>query len=567
MMRDFVKKTFLLSCLLLHLPTLAEKNRKSAYSDKIESFIHQMSDEEKIAQLFAIGIRISKKDYDQIFEVFFPGGFVEYRSFKSNKAFYKKWFEERDHIQEMSFKKTNLPPLYMANQEGGDVSRFKRDFFIQDQKYTYWDVPGPLKMTQAKDLKRVEELARELGRLLLIVGINMNLAPVVDITSSEENEYIRWRSFGSDPYEVQKISQAFTAGLQKAGVISTFKHFPGYTQSKLNSHNSFVTIPLPKQAFRDKYWIPYKMKPGKATPKVVMSNIAFYPQLEDQSTAPLSKKIITGILKQELGYKGLVITDDIGMYGYKEPKLSERAIRSLLAGHDMIIHSVATPSDVIRTYKEVLNAFKKGRIPEAQVDNSLRKILSLKMELPHSQTYKLVPPLETRIQQINASWKRLYYINQKLTRSLVNSFFKENPHLKQSLSRELTVVSFSEESYQAIESLKYFKKHEKDLNYIRSRDRIRHSNPKDQISEQKKLSSQKTNFGFSDKKIGFCYGKIAKYCHLYFSQSQKKHIIVIDTKNKPLTPKLRKQYKLYIPTYGASSDVGEMFLKPMIQAL
>ena len=515
-----------------------------------------MSDEEKIAQLFAISSQSSQKSYDQIFEVFFPGGILDYKNIKPEKKFYKRWFDKIDKLQDISLKKTKLPLLYMVNQEGGDISRLKRDFFIfQNPERSYWDIPSPLKMAQVNDLKLVEKLAMETGRLLLTLGVNMNLAPVVDVVHSEEGlEFMRGRSFGSDPHQVKRVSQAFTAGFQKVGVIAAFKHFPGYTNSKLNSHNDFVSIPLPKQTFKEKHWIPYQFKSGWAYPKAVMSNIALYPQLDDQSTAPLSKKIITGILKEELNYKGLILTDDIGMSGYKEPDRSKRAIQAFLAGHDMILATTIEPLNLIRIYKDFLKAFKQGQIPKSRVEESLRKVLQLKSQLPHNKA-----PLEKRIKQIEESKKRIYQINEKLTQAMLNSVLKKNPQLKQSLSKDMSIISFSEESYRAVESLGYFKNHEKNLKYLQNQDKIHLSKP------QKKPPVKKTEFHFSDQRIGFCYGKITKYCHLHFSRPQKKFIVMIDTRNTPLTPKLRKQYKLYVPAYGAFPKVGEMFLQQMIQ--
>ena len=274
---------------------ITNQQTQQTTNQNIQSFIQQMSDKEKIAQLLIIGIQ-TQKMYDQIFKVFYPGGFIDYRNFQ--KDLNKEWFKNRDALQKKLLKQTKLLSFYMVNQEGGDISRFKKQWFKQtDLNTSYWDIPGPLKLASIKDLKQVEEFAFEMGKLLLTLGINMNLAPVVDVFNPKINGYIRGRSFSSYPLEVKQTSHAFTRGLQKAGVIATFKHFPGYTNSVLNSHKKLVTIDLPKKDFINKHWIPYEFKTGFSYPKAIMSNIALYPQLDNKQTAPLSKKIITGVLK------------------------------------------------------------------------------------------------------------------------------------------------------------------------------------------------------------------------------------------------------------------------------
>ena len=518
--------------------------------EQIENFIQNMSDEQKIAQLMLIGVQ-TRSQYAKIFEVFFPGGFIDYRNFVSKNDFGATWFKGVEFLQENSLKKTSLLSFYMVNQEGGEISRFKRKLLKQKSleslgaESSYWDMPGPLKLARAENLKAVEELAKETGKLLLTLGINMNLAPVVDVFNPKIDGYIRGRSFSSDPYEVQENSRAFTAGLQKVGVIATFKHFPGYTDSLLDSHKKLVTIPLNKKQFIEKHWIPYQFKEGYSYPKAIMTNIAFYPQLDSQRTAPLSKKIVTGFLKQELAYRGLIMTDDIGMDGFKEPDLSKRAIQALLAGQDMILLSVVKADNIILIYKALLQAFKQGLIPKKQVHESLKKVLQLKAGL----SYKPLA-FEKKVQLIEQSKEKLYLINKQLTQSMVDSFFKQNPYLKASLSKDVTVISFSKASYQVLESLKYFSKHKKNFSYIQA-----HSSNK---------KSQKKPLNLSDQQIAFCYGKVAKSCHQYFSKAQKKYVIMIDTRNKPLPLFLWKDYKIYIPTYGMFPGVGEMFLKPMI---
>lgn len=538
---------------------------------KIENLIRQMTDEEKIAQLFIVRT-YAAKPVEEIFKVFIPGSFVHSERFRREKG-YENWLRTSNKFQKFSLEKTKVLSLHMLNQEGGLVTSMKDNFFkIKDLKWPYFDIPGPLKLAASGNIKLVEEFAMELGKLLYTMGMNMNLAPVVDIFRSDRNGYIRGRSFSSDPYQVQKFSRAFTSGLQKAGIIATFKHFPGYTNTNLNSHKVLVTINLSK-----KDWIPYHFKKGFSYPKAIMINNAFYPQLDKYVTAPLSKKIITGILKQELAYEGLIITDDIGMKGYKEPDLTQRAVKSILAGNDMVLLTMMTNEVVIEIYQGVVRAFKQGILTEERINESLRKVLNLKTYLSYDKR-----PVAERVKSIQKSKEKLFQISKKMTRSMVDLYFEKNPDLKHSLSKDIEVISFSEVSYKAINSLKYFKSHKKNLKYFIDQHKTNSSLSFSQLRElfgsqsEPSFSSPSEKVSYSKKEypvlfptkrhIGFCYGRVAKFCHLYFSKKQKQHIVMIDTRNKPLPSYLRKQYRIYIPTYGFFPEVGELFLKKMIQS-
>ena len=230
------------------------------------------------------------------------------------------------------------------------------------------------------------------------------------------------------------------------------------------------------------------------------------------------------------------------MEGFKEANLSKRAIRALLAGHDMILISVVSGDDIIRVYQDLLTAFKQGIIPKHTVDNSLKKILKLKLGL----TYETLP-LAKKIQLIEQSQKKLYLINKKMTQTMVDVFFKNNPYLKNSLSKDIKLVSFSNQGYEKLKNLKYFTNHKKNI----------------LLFKNKKLTLQNNNFNTLNT-VGFCYGKTVKLCDKYFTKTQKANIIMIDTQNKPLRSLAQKDYKIYIPSYGLFPGVGEMFLNQLI---
>ena len=520
-------KFLLILCFIFSLNTAFSKTDR-----KINTIIQEMTDEEKAAALLIVRT-YSSEPIEDILKVFFPGGFIHHGAY--NRGGYLERMREIDRLQKLSIHRTKFKSLFMVDQEGCRVSRFSSQFKEPGSGVKHFEMAGPRRLSALGSVRQTKELAEQLGKFLHPFGFNMNLAPVVDVfRSSQKDPYIGGRSFGSDPIKVRDMSRAFTLGLQREGISAVFKHFPGYSNTSKNSHEELVVINISKKDLLNTDWIPYQFQKGLSSPQAVMSNIALYPKLDPQSTATLSKTIITDFLKTELNYKGLIITDDIGMKGYKEKNLAQRAVRSLQAGHDMVLMTVLTNSQVIRVYKGVAEAVKNGSLPLQKVNESLRKIFTLKTSLKMDQRSIL-----ERLKSVEKAKKSLYQINLKIIDTIVENYFKKSPGLKSSLARELNLISFSKESHPFIENLKYFKNHKKAGN---------------------------KNFKLLEKEntVGFCYGGSARACVEHSSPAQKKNLIVVDTNCKPLSRE-PSSYRAYIPVYGRAPGAVKKILQTMIQ--
>jgi beta-N-acetylhexosaminidase len=236
------------------------------------------------------------------------------------------------------------------------------------------------------DVSLIEEMGREVGKELKSLGIHINLAPVADVNTNPKNPIIHMRSFGDDPSEVAKRGMAMAKGLQSEGVFATAKHYPGHGDTYVDSH---VALPITTN---------YELIPFKAlidqNVGCVMTAHLFIPSV-DKVPVTLSKKWVTQIMKEELGFSGLTITDGLNMKGIAQIASSEEiAIRAFLAGHDLLLygdHVNPNVDEILRTtIPSVLfaleNAVATGIIREEEIDSRVEKILAFKENLETKTT-------------------------------------------------------------------------------------------------------------------------------------------------------------------------------------
>jgi beta-N-acetylhexosaminidase len=236
-----------------------------------------------------------------------------------------------------------------------------------------------------------EKLAYEAGRITGIearaIGVQVNFAPDVDVNNNARNPVINTRSFGEDPGRVGRLGAAFVRGLQAAGVIATLKHFPGHGDTDVDSHLGLPVIQKPREQL-DAIELPPFRSGIAADAGAVMSAHIEVPSLDPAPNSPgtLSRPMVTDLLRNELGFKGLIYTDSMGMAGVtKLYGAGEAAVRAVKAGNDVVLHS---PDDE-QAFEAIKAAVQKGEIPMAQVDASVTRILEAKARVGLHRT-KLV---------------------------------------------------------------------------------------------------------------------------------------------------------------------------------
>lgn len=260
-------------------------------------------------------------------------------------------------------------PLFVAtDQEGGWVRHVKGDTSI---------TPGNLAIGATGLPHDAYRTGLYIGKELRILGINMNFAPTVDVYTNPNAHVIGPRAFSDDPVKTAQLGVAYYRGLQKAGVISTAKHFPGHGNAQEDSHGTLPLIPTTLDTMWQRELLPYRFLSKRDLPAIMSGHLAFPNILGDKTPASLSSFFLREVLRKQIDFHGIVITDDMRMHSVIENGMStaEACLQALLNGNDMIMLSQDT--QMYRRvwnhlYKELHNNPKFRRILEESVRNILR---------------------------------------------------------------------------------------------------------------------------------------------------------------------------------------------------
>ena len=230
---------------------------------------------------------------------------------------------------------------------------------------------------------RSEELAYEMGRITALearaVGIHMTYAPVVDVNINPDNPIINTRSFGEDPQMVSALAAAFIRGCQTHGLIATAKHFPGHGDTSEDSHTVLPSVRGDRERLESVELFPFR-RVIESGVKAIMTAHLWLPALDPTPDIPatLSEKIMTGLLRKDMGFTGLIVTDALEMGGVTGLFTSEEAaVRAVKAGVDMLL----LPPKPIEVIDAILESVRGGDITEVRIDHSVRRILELKAQL------------------------------------------------------------------------------------------------------------------------------------------------------------------------------------------
>ncbi len=265
----------------------------------------------------------------------------------------------------------NEPQLFMSiDMEGGRVARLKAPF-------TQWPAMNILGEIGSASLGF--KFAESMGRELLAVGLNLNFSPCVDVLTNPENKVIGDRSFGKDPELVSKMSSSLVRGFLKSGVLPCVKHFPGHGDTLLDSHEDLPHIKHDMARLESVEFIPFK-KAFRARTELVMTAHIILEAVDPQFPATLSPKVITDLLKNKLGYRKAVITDDMEMKAVtKHYSASQAAIAAVNAGCTMLLycHTLETQQEA---FEAVVKAVSEGQIKLSIIEKNYEQVVKIKKE-------------------------------------------------------------------------------------------------------------------------------------------------------------------------------------------
>ena len=262
------------------------------------------------------------------------------------------------------------PELIVAiDEEGGAVTR------LEAATGSSW--PGNLALGVVDDPALTERVAREIGRMVAAAGITLDYAPVADVNTDPDNPVIGVRSFGSDPELVARHAAAFVRGVQDAGVAACAKHFPGHGDTVTDSHLALPTVRAPLPVLRRRELPPFRAA-IRAGVRAIMCGHLLVPGI-DTVPATLSRRVITDLLRGELGFGGLVVTDAIEMRAVAERYgPGEIAVRALAAGADLICLGLAGHgADLYALRDAIVAAVRDGRLPEERLAEAAARVRGL----------------------------------------------------------------------------------------------------------------------------------------------------------------------------------------------
>jgi beta-N-acetylhexosaminidase len=231
---------------------------------------------------------------------------------------------------------------------------------------------------------RDEQLAYDLGRITAqegrAVGVHVTFAPVVDVNNNPNNPIINTRSYSEDPALVSRLAAAHIRGIQENGMIATAKHFPGHGDTGTDSHINLPVITVGKQRADQVELPPYRTAIQNNVGAIMSAHIAFPALTGDSIPGTLNEKILTGLLRQELGYRGLIFTDAMDMGAIINTfGRTNASVMALKAGADVLLQPF--PQDVPAIIDSVVAAVQRGDLPEARINESVRKVLEAKARL------------------------------------------------------------------------------------------------------------------------------------------------------------------------------------------
>lgn len=273
----------------------------------------------------------------------------------------------------------SLPPLMAIDQEGGQVQRLK-------EQHGFTTIPTASSIASAKDQINALQTYQTLAEELSLAGFNVNFGPVVDLNLVPENPIIgaRERSYGNTAEIVKTYSSAFVLAHRQKNILTSLKHFPGHGSSWTDSHEQFVDL---SKSWKKSELDPYRQMVKANLVDMVMVGHLYHPAFSDSDKLPasLSRKAIEGVLRKDIGYQGIVITDDLCMGAIKKYFSFEDAlIKSISAGNDIILITdgkYATSSSINRIQKMIYSAVKRGDIKKSSIERSYQRIVKAKKQL------------------------------------------------------------------------------------------------------------------------------------------------------------------------------------------
>lgn len=329
-----------------------------------EQVMADMDRDEKIGQLFVPTVSgTTPEENSDLISEYHPGGLIY---FPENLTDTGQIAELSNGLQELADDSgAGVPLLLGVDQEQGTVARLPVGTRF----------PDAMAVGATRSTEHAAALAGATADELAALGITMDYAPVADVNVDPDNPVIGIRSFGSDPELVGRMAAAQARAFQEGGVAPVVKHFPGHGDTDVDSHTGLPTVDVSRETWEERDLPPFRQAVDAGVDAVMTAHV-LTPELDDSGEpATLSPGLINGVLRDELGYDGVVTTDALNMDGVRQTHGDgEIAVRALEAGADQLL----MPPDLETAVTAVRDAVEEGRISQKRLDDSVRRVLTLK---------------------------------------------------------------------------------------------------------------------------------------------------------------------------------------------
>ena len=339
------------------------KQENLTIDEKVDKIVASMSKTEKIGQMVMIGIQGTKVDDDSLYMLnqYHMGGVILFdRNMKSPE-------QVKQLTSDLQAQSNEKVPLFIGiDEEGGDVVRMA-------EKLT--PPPSQKEIGATGDIEQAKTWAIKTAKSLKEMGINVNFAPVADVGSNDK------RSYSTDTNTVIDFVRAATKGYQQENIIYSLKHFPGIGKGKVDSHIDSSSIDVVKEVLMTEDILPFKTIIDENEPNdyfILVSHLK-YPALDEEYPASLSSKIMTDLLRNKLGYKGIIITDDMEMGAVANHNdFRSIGVNAVKAGADIVLvcHEYEHQQEV---YLGLLDTVNSGEISQERIDESVKRIIKVKL--------------------------------------------------------------------------------------------------------------------------------------------------------------------------------------------
>lgn len=405
----------------------------------VDSVFHTLTPKEKVAQLFLVRAHtnLGQQYIDSVARVVQDehlGGLVV---FQGGPVRHVDMFNRYQSL-------SKVPLLVTFDGEWGLGMR------MPDSTLSF---PYQMTLGAIQDDQLIYRMGREVALDFHRMGMHFNFAPDVDINNNPKNPVIGIRSFGDNKYNVAKKAKAYMDGMVEGGILASIKHFPGHGDTDVDSHHDLPQLPFDKARLDNLELYPFKELIKAGAPAVMVAHMNI-PSLDDTPHMPssISKKVVTDLLRNELGFKGLTVTDAMDMNGVKKffPN-GEADVQAIIAGHDLL--EVSENSK--RAIDLILKAIAEGRIAQTDIDARVKRVLAAKLwlgldkyqvtsrqnlyaDLHRTSAIQLIDELANAAVTALKSTEKIRSFNKDLPTAIINVGISSNQEFQNELANALS---------------------------------------------------------------------------------------------------------------------------------